>query len=249
MDSIDSRRDGPERVVVLDTETTGRSAETGRIVEIGCVEVVGSLITGNTFHTYVNPAGVKVEEGARAVHGLTDEFLARQPKFRDIQKKFFDFVGSSPLVIHNASFDMAFINMERRLLGLPPMPNEVRDTLSLARLKWPGQRASLDALCTRLGVDNSRRHLHGALIDADLLAQVYIKMMGLDMLRLEMDPSAAKPTEHIEVAAAPIRRMPRPARPPLLPTPEEEASFSAFVATSIRDSLWARNLGAETGIS
>lgn len=241
MDSAEIEQDSPERVIVLDTETTGRShADGDRLVEIGCVEVVGNVITGNTFHRYVNPGGRKVEKGALEVHGLTDEFLAGQEKFRAIYRDLFAFIGTSPLVIHNAPFDMGFINMERRLIGLPEMTNEVRDTLKTARIKWPGQRATLDALCTRLEVDNSGRDLHGALIDADLLAQVYIKMMKLDQLRLGEDDSA-------QVASAPasaatvnmIPRVARPARPALSPRPEEEEAFLAFVGKALKDSIWS----------
>jgi len=240
MDSHEMEQDSPERLIVLDTETTGRSPADGdRLVEIGCVEVVGNVITGNTFHAYVNPCGRKVEEGALKVHGLTDAFLAGQPKFRSIYRDLFAFIGTSRLVIHNASFDMGFLNAERRLVGLQDMTNPVTDTLRTARVKWPGQRATLDALCSRLEVDNSGRDLHGALIDADLLAQVYIKMMKLDQLRLGEDEvaQAAAPS----ASAAPVNMIPRvrrPARPALLPRPEEEDAFRAFIGKSVKDSLW-----------
>jgi len=233
------RRDTGERVVVVDTETTGRSHENGdRIVEIGCVEVVGNMETGRTYHTYVNP-GRHVEEEARAVHGLSDEFLADKPRFRAIHRELFEFIGDAPLVIHNAAFDVGFLNMERKLVGLPPIANEIRDTLRLAHLKWPGQRASLDALCSRLGVDNSGREIHGALLDASLLAQVYIKMMGLDRLDLGIEELPQKDAAATAAAAPRTRRPARPARPPLPPTPEEESAFRAFLP-SIKGAIWQR---------
>jgi len=234
------RGDAPERVIVLDTETTGRShADGDRIVEIGCVEVVGNVITGRTYHAYVNPAGRKVDPGALEVHGLSDDFLATQPKFRSLYREFFAFVGNAPLVIHNAGFDMGFINMERRLLGLPVMPNEVRDTLRTARIRWPGQRNTLDALCSRLEVDNSGRDLHGALIDADLLAQVYIKMMKLDQLPLGGDEETERAAQSVAAPVIAISRPPRPPRPALAPSPGEEAAFHAFIASSVKDSIWS----------
>lgn len=241
MDSHELEDEAAPRVVVLDTETTGRShAQGDRIVEIGAVEVIGNMRTGSTWHSYVNPCGQRVEEGAREVHGLTDQFLADKPKFRSIYRDFFAFLGDSPLIIHNASFDTGFINNERKLIGLGPMTNEIRDTLRLARIKWPGQRATLDALCSRLGVDNSQRTKHGALLDSEILADVYIKMMGLDQLALECDDpfASAAPEAAAREAVILIPRRPRPSRPAVLPTDEEEALFRAFIDKNVKDSFW-----------
>lgn len=228
---------GPERVISLDTETTGTSHANGdRIVEIGAVEIVGNLETGRTYHTYLCPYPTAVSEEAREVHGLSDEFLRDKPKFREVFHGLLDFIGDSPLVIHNAPFDMGFLNAEMARIGRHALANEVRDTLKIARLKYPGQRATLDALCSRLGVDNSGRDLHGALIDASLLAQVYVKMQELDRLALGTYQPQSSPTS--AQALAPVARAAWPQRQPLLPTPEEMARHLAFVQSSIKDSLW-----------
>jgi DNA polymerase-3 subunit epsilon len=170
------------RIVVLDTETTGLSPEQGhRIIEIGCVELVNRRLTGNRFHVYVNPERV-IDDGAVAVHGITNEFLEDKPRFAGVAEDFLAFVQGAELVIHNAPFDVGFINHEFALLAEPLAPITeycgVFDTLSFARQKHPGQRNSLDALCKRYGVDNSQRELHGALLDAEILADVYLLMTG-----------------------------------------------------------------------
>ena len=170
------------RQVILDTETTGLNADQGhRIIEIGCVELVNRKLTGRHYHQYINPMRA-VEEGALAVHGITDEFLRDKPAFNVIVQKFMEFVDGAELVIHNAAFDIGFINTELKLLKKPqgPITNNCRvvDTLLLARQMHVGQRNSLDALCKRYGIDNSQRELHGALLDAHLLARVYLAMTG-----------------------------------------------------------------------
>jgi DNA polymerase-3 subunit epsilon len=170
------------RIVVLDTETTGLSPEQGhRIIEIGCVELVNRRLTGNRFHVYINPERV-IDDGAIAVHGITNEFLEDKQRFAGIAEDFLAFVHGAELVIHNAPFDVGFINHEFALLAEPLAPItdycEVFDTLFFARQKHPGQRNSLDALCKRYGVDNSQRELHGALLDAEILADVYLLMTG-----------------------------------------------------------------------
>lgn len=225
-----------ERVISLDTETTGTSHANGdRIVEIGAVEIVGNLETGRTYHTYLCPYPQPVHEEALAVHGLTNEFLRDKPKFRSVFHEFLDFIGDSPLVIHNAPFDMGFINAEMSRIGRRPLPNEVRDTLKMARLKYPGQRATLDALCSRLGVDNSGRDLHGALIDASLLAQVYVKMQELDRLALGSVQAVEAVKEEPQAAAAAATW---PRRPAFFPTPEELARHLEFIKADIKDSIW-----------
>ena len=166
------------REIVFDTETTGLDPRAGhRLVEIGCVEMVNGLPTGNTFHTWLNPQRDMPDE-AFQIHGLSAEFLEDKPLFADIAERFIAFVGDARLVIHNAQFDMGFINAELDRLGLPALKNEVIDTISLARRRFPGQRVSLDALCERMGVDNAHRTKHGALLDAELLADVYIELTG-----------------------------------------------------------------------
>jgi DNA polymerase-3 subunit epsilon len=170
------------RQVVLDTETTGLEVSQGhRIIEIGCVELVNRRLTGRHYHQYINPERA-IDEGAMEVHGITNEFVADKPSFESIAQEFLDFVTGSELVIHNAPFDIGFLNRELSMTssiqaGLDTQC-EVIDTLIMARQKHPGQRNSLDALCRRYAVDNSKRELHGALLDAEILADVYLLMTG-----------------------------------------------------------------------
>ena len=171
--------------VVLDTETTGISVRDGhRIVEIGCIELENLVSTKKTFHCYLNPE-TKVSEKAFEVHGYTDEFLSRQVKFVDVVDKFLDFIDGKRLVIHNAEFDLSHLNNELNLLGKSKIKNEVIDTLALAREKFPGSPISLDALCKRYNIDNTKRTKHTALIDCDLLAKVYINLLDQKEPRLD----------------------------------------------------------------
>ena len=167
------------REIILDTETTGLDPLRGdRLVEIGGIELVNHFPTGRTYHVYLNPERDMPEEAFR-VHGLSAEFLAYKPRFAELVDDFWGFIDGARLVIHNASFDMGFINAELKRVGRPPFPGErVVDTLSMARRRFPGAAASLDALCSRFGIDNSRRTKHGALLDAELLADVYIELIG-----------------------------------------------------------------------
>ena len=171
------------RYIVLDTETTGININEGnRIIEIGCLELEGRTPTGRTYHVYLQPDRAS-EEGALAIHGITDEFLKDKPRFKDVADEFFEFIKGAELVIHNAPFDIGFINHEFALLGQSDRADvseycTVLDTLVMARERHPGQRNSLDALCKRYGVDNSGRELHGALLDAEILAEVYLAMTG-----------------------------------------------------------------------
>ncbi len=179
------------RQVVFDTETTGLSAENGdRILEIGCVELLHRKLTGRTLHLYINPERDS-EEGALRVHGLTTEFLSDKPKFAEVADQILDFMCDAELIIHNAAFDVGFINKELERLKRPSLASHVAgivDTLALAKEMFPGKRNSLDALCDRLGVDNSARALHGALLDAELLADVYICLTrGQDALLITDD--------------------------------------------------------------
>ncbi|NRB04518.1 MAG: DNA polymerase III subunit epsilon [Rhodobacteraceae bacterium] len=167
------------REIVLDTETTGFDPNTGdRIVEIGAVELSGHMPTGRTYHEYINPERSMPQE-AFEVHGLGDEFLADKPKFAEVGQSFLDFVGDAKLVIHNAAFDMKFLNAELSWMGLPTLPyDQAIDTLEIARRKFPGSPVSLDALCRRFGVNNDARTLHGALLDSEILADVYLELIG-----------------------------------------------------------------------
>jgi DNA polymerase-3 subunit epsilon len=179
------------RQIVLDTETTGLSAEAGdRIIEIGCVELVNRKLTGRNFHYYLNPER-ESHEDALKVHGITNEFLLDKPKFAQVVDEFLAYVQDAEIIIHNASFDLGFLNKELALMGLPPFKdhvNKVRDTLAMAKEIYPGKRNSLDALCDRLGVSNAARTLHGALLDAELLADVYINLTrGQDALLMDTD--------------------------------------------------------------
>lgn len=176
------KRTYTNRIVVLDTETTGLNPQEGhRIIEIGCVELVKRRLTGKRFHVYINPERI-IEEGAIAVHGITNEFLDDKPYFEQIAEDFIAFIKGAELVIHNAPFDVGFINHEFSRLknnaGTVTDYSEVFDTLAFARKKHPGQRNSLDALCKRYGIDNSHRDLHGALLDAEILADVFLIMTG-----------------------------------------------------------------------
>src|SRR5690606_20139089 len=191
------------RQVVLDTETTGLEPAAGhRISEVGCVELIDRRPTRKTFHRYLNPDRA-VEVGALEVHGIDDEFLAEQPLFADIVDEFLDFIGGAELVIHNADFDVEFINHELKLLGRAPRDIRnccgVLDTLALARKMHPGQRNTLDALAKRYDVDNSKRELHGALLDAQILADIYLAMTG-GQVSLLLDGDAER--EDAEVVLA-----------------------------------------------
>lgn len=166
------------REIVLDTETTGLDPFDGhRLLEIGCVELVNHVPTGRTMHKYINPER-DVPAEAVAVHGLTQKFLADKPVFAEVFTEFLEFVGDADLVIHNAEFDMKFLNYELKTVGHRGLKNKITDTLLICRKKFPGSPANLDALCRRFGIDNSGRELHGALLDSQLLAEVYLELMG-----------------------------------------------------------------------
>jgi DNA polymerase-3 subunit epsilon len=178
------------RQIILDTETTGLSADNGdRIIEIGCVELVGRKFTGNNLHHYINPERDSHEDALK-VHGISNEFLRDKPKFAAIAEELVEYLRGAEIIIHNAAFDVGFLNKEFERLGLPPVTqivDNVLDTLAMAKEMFPGKRNSLDALCDRLGVDNSGRTLHGALLDAELLADVYINMTrGQDALLIDI---------------------------------------------------------------
>jgi DNA polymerase-3 subunit epsilon len=190
------------RQIVLDTETTGFNPRTGdRIVEVGCVEILNRKLTGNTFHRYVNPERDS-DEGALAVHGLTTEFLSDKPKFHEIAHELREFCQGAEVIIHNAPFDIGFLNHEFQRAGLPPFVQHcggVIDTLVHAKELHPGKRNSLDALCDRYGVSNAHRKLHGALLDSELLADVYLAMTrGQNMLSMDVEVDAGGGAELVE---------------------------------------------------
>lgn len=231
------------REIVFDTETTGLNPLAGdRMVEIGCVELVNRVETGRTFHAYFNP-GRSMPSEAQAVHGLTDAFLADKPSFLDLCEDLLEFVGDSPLVAHNASFDFGFLNHELGACGrsLICMTRMV-DTLVLARQRHPGAKHSLDALCTRYGVDRSLRIKHGALIDAQLLAQVYVELTGGRQigftLPVETETASRADAPAARGDLAPIIVKIRPPRSHA-PSDEELARHAAFVAGLV-DPIWNR---------
>ena len=199
------------RYVVLDTETTGMPVTDGhRIIEIGCVEMIGRKLTGRHFHVYLQPDR-EVDEGAIAVHGITNEFLQDKPRFREIADEFHEFICGAELIIHNAAFDIGFINNEYALLAQDERSEvsdycSVLDTLAMARERHPGQRNNLDALCKRYGVDNSGRDLHGALLDAEILADVYLAMTG-GQTHLSLAGESGEGDGSGRQQASPIRRL------------------------------------------
>ena len=234
------------RHIVLDTETTGLSAKDGhRIIEIGAVEMVNLSLTGQSLHVYINPER-EIDAGAQDIHGLSSEFLADKPVFADILSDFTNFIGDDLLVIHNAPFDIGFLNVELSRCGHPPLSmDRVVDTLPLARQKYPGAQASLDALCRRFGVDNSHRDLHGALIDADLLAAVYVELQGGRQPGLQLDedtgqhaPETASP-EDTDLSGFILTNKPvRPARSFTLP--EQEAADHQTLIERMDNPIWLR---------
>jgi len=228
------------REIVLDTETTGLEHELGhRIIEIGAVELNDHVPTGRHYHVYINPER-EVDARASEVHGMTYEMLKDKPVFAEIVAEFLAFIADAKLVIHNASFDMGFINAELARLGQNAISDDiVIDTLLMARQKFPGGQASLDALCRRFSIDNSNRDLHGALIDADLLAAVYIELIGgkqPDLMMAEAEKKPPPSSGQAEVKAKTTEPKPPRAFPAL---PEELSAHQDFIKT-IDNSIWAK---------
>lgn len=234
------------REIVLDTETTGLSPATGdRLVEIGAVELINHIPSGRHYHVYINPQRSMPEEAFR-VHGLSDEFLVDKPLFGAVAQDFLDFLGDARLIIHNAAFDIGFLNAELERAGRRPLTNEVIDTVMLARDKHPGARVSLDALCKHYGIDNSRRTLHGALLDSEILAEVYLELIGGKQVSLAL--VAESRVSGAEAIAARVVALPRPVPLPPRISQSEIAAHDKLVATLGADSIWAR-YGAETGVA
>jgi DNA polymerase-3 subunit epsilon len=230
------------REIILDTETTGFEPSEGhRIIEIGAIELINRLPTGKTYHQYINPER-EVPEAASKVHGLTLKDLVDKPLFKDVVQDFLDFVGGSALVIHNASFDMKFLNAELVTVGRAPLTeNLIIDTLQLARRKHPGSPASLDALCQRYGIDNAHRELHGALLDCELLAEVYIDLLGLREPGLSFDVSQkTRKVPQTGQSNAALSVLPRARPAPLVNrlSAEEAEAHKAFVQTLGEGAVW-----------
>jgi DNA polymerase III subunit epsilon len=233
------------REIVLDTETTGLDARKGdRLIEIGCVELINRTPTGKEFHSFICPEERAVHPDAERIHGLSTAFLKDKPLFPAIVEGFLDFIGSSTLVIHNANFDIGFINMELDLIGAPPITmDRVFDTLTLARRKHPAGPNTLDALCKRYGIDNTKRIKHGAIVDSLLLAQVYAELLGERQATLGLASQQAG-----EATAGAGDRVRRKATPRLAPLPPrlsaaDHEAHQAFVATLGENALWKRYQG------
>ena len=224
------------REIVLDTETTGLDPASGhRVVEIGCVELINHMPTGEIYHVYINPERDMPAEAER-VHGLSEEFLSDKPVFDAIVDDFAAFVGESVIVAHNAAFDMKFINAEMKAVHRPEFPrHQSLDTVDMARRKYPGAQNSLDALCRRFGIDNSHRTKHGALLDAELLAEVYLELIG------GREPGLALAAQKASTQTAQVAETPKDVRQarPHGPSDQERAAHGAFLE-KITDPIWRR---------
>ena len=231
------------REIVLDTETTGFEPTEGhRIVEIGAVELFNHMPTGRTYHQYINPKRIMPKE-AFEVHGLGDDFLRDKPFFPAIAQAFLDFIADAPLVIHNASFDMKFLNAELAMANMPALPaTRAVDTLLIARKKFPGSPASLDALCRRFNIDNSMREKHGALLDSEILAEVYLELVGGRQPDFGLATQAQNTAANLAATGQSWRPRPRPV--PLMPglAPEEKAAHDAFVAEMGDAAIWLKRV-------
>ncbi len=225
------------REIIFDTETTGLDPKSGdRLVEIGCIEMVNRVATGNTFHAYFNPDR-DMPAAAEAVHGLSITFLSDKPRFHERAAELIEFLGEeTKLVAHNAGFDFGFVNSELEICGMAPLSRErMIDTVALARVRHPGAKLSLDALCSRYGIDRSHRTLHGALLDAELLAQVYVELTGGRQIGLSLVAEAREDLV-VTVESAQRQRTFRPARPHAA-SEAERAAHAAFLET-VKEPLW-----------
>lgn len=227
------------REIVLDTETTGLDAKGGdRLIELGCIEIVNRIPTGSEYHAFICPEDREVHPDAFNIHGISTEFLRDKPVFAAIADDMLAFIGDAPLVIHNAPFDIGFINMELGRAGREPIPRErLVDTLEIARRKHPAGPNSLDALCKRYGIDNSKRTKHGALMDSLLLSRVYVELLGQRQTSLELNARGAKATSATAARAIATAR-PAALAPRL--TEEDIAAHQAFVETLGERALWKR---------
>ena len=228
------------REIVLDTETTGLSPDNGdRVVEIGCVELINHVPTSNTFQVYLNPEK-QMDPGAEKVHGLTNEFLVDKPKFIDVADDFLSFIGSSTLVAHNADFDVGFLNSElSRAKKEKIKTNRVVDTLKIARTKYPGARNSLDALCKRFSIDNSNRELHGALLDSELLAEVYLELVGGKEPNLELSSITRSSVNRINKSYISQSSRKKKLEPRI--SEADEKNHKEFLSSFPKQSIWLKN--------
>lgn len=227
------------REIVFDTETTGLDPRSGdRLVEVGCIEMVNRVPSGAVYHCYFNPERTMPPE-AEAVHGLSIMFLSDKPKFAEKAGEFLEFIADSPLVAHNAGFDFGFINNELELCGLEPVSRDrMVDTVAIARRKHPGAKLSLDALCSRYGIDRSHRTKHGALLDAELLAQLYVELQGGRQIGLELAAEARMMTEKAMTVSSSVTRVFRSPRPHVA-SAEELARHAEFMA-GFSEPIWSR---------
>ena len=232
------------REIIFDTETTGLSAAKGdRIIEIGAVELIDHMPTGKTYHQYIQPVTKEVDEGAFNVHGISMEFLADKPKFEEIVDDFMAFFAEGTLIAHNATFDMGFVNHELKLLNIDPISNDrVLDTLQIARKKYPAGPNSLDALCSRLGIKNSHRTKHGALLDSEILAEVYLELIGGRQSALQLSVNE-EPTQRPEDYAEIVSRAPQAQRPEPLPSrlsSDDIERHDKFVKSLNSETIWQK---------
>lgn len=227
------------REIIFDTETTGLDSRDDRIIELGGVEMVNRFPTGRTFHFFINPQGRQIHADAQAVHGITAEDLADKPIFGAIADEFVQLIDGAKLVAHNANFDIGFINAEFARIGLPPIqPERVVDTLALAKRKHPMGPNSLDALCRRYGIDNSHRTMHGALLDSELLAEVYIELIGGKQAALVLDNAAQSSRAAVRAEYEEPLVLARPAPLPSRLSDAERAAHVALVETLGEKAVW-----------
>lgn len=230
------------REIVMDTETTGLDPKRGdRLIEVGCIELVNRIPSGREYHQFINPEGREVHPDAERIHGISAASLADKPPFSAVADAFLEFIGDgASLVIHNANFDMGFINMELDRIGRPPItPDRVIDTLAIARRKHPAGPNTLDALCKRYGIDNSKRVKHGALMDSSLLADVYVELLGERQARLSLAKSTSE-SAAVVVNFGKAKQRPAPLPPRL--TPQDEAAHVEFVKTLGPNAVWRKYL-------
>lgn len=224
------------REIVFDTETTGLDPDVERVIEIGGVELWNHIPTGKNYHAFIRPAGRKVDPAAFDVHGISDDFLADKPLFSEIADEFLEFFSGAKLIAHNAAFDVRFLNAELKRIDQPPIdPSVVIDTLPMARRKFPMAPATLDALCSRFSVDTSRRDKHGALLDSELLAEVYIELIGGRQAALGL---AVEEDAHEDADGNVWRIAPRPVPLPPRLSQDEIAQHRAFVSTLGDEAIW-----------
>jgi DNA polymerase-3 subunit epsilon len=227
------------REIIFDTETTGLDSREDRIIELGGVEMVNRFPTGRTFHFFINPQGRQIHADAQAVHGISADQLADKPIFGAIVDEFIELIDGAKLVAHNANFDIGFINAEFARIGRPPVaPELVIDTLALAKRKHPMGPNSLDALCRRYGIDNSHRTKHGALLDSELLAEVYIELIGGKQAALTLDNVAVAAASAVLVEQADVVIAPRPAPLPSRLSEAERSAHAALVETLGEKAVW-----------